>query len=240
MATSLWTGHWRGKDPAGDTHRRSREVISPSGGIMRCKFPSRKNARLVHCEGMLELDAAYLFEASPQITCYREQPAKVPFPDGDRVRRYTPDFELTLTTGEIVWVEVKPALSLADEDVQHRLQMVREHMGRSERPFTILSDEVLRVEPRQANVRQIFHRMPRSAPTMDTAVMALRRCAEELPAPLHQAAATLAGVGLQPYSLLMMGLLRCDLSAALAPDTLITLAKENDDGWFRLSEEFHF
>ena len=50
-----------------DTHYRSREVISPSGGIMRCKFPSRKNARLVHCEGLLELDAAYAFELHPGI-----------------------------------------------------------------------------------------------------------------------------------------------------------------------------
>ena len=67
MATSLWTGHWRGRAPAGDTHRRSREVISPSGGIMRCKFPSRKNGRLVHCERLLELDAAYLFETNHRV-----------------------------------------------------------------------------------------------------------------------------------------------------------------------------
>jgi hypothetical protein len=34
---------------------------------MRGKFPSRKNGRMVHHEGLLELDAIYLFEASPLI-----------------------------------------------------------------------------------------------------------------------------------------------------------------------------
>jgi hypothetical protein len=240
MATSLWTGHWRGNSPNGDAHRRSREVISPSGGIMRCKFPSRKNGRLVHCEGLLELDAAYLFEASPQIAVYREQPAKTHIPDGDRVRRYTPDFELTLTTGESVWIEVKPLRSLENPDVRHRLKMVREHMARSERRFAIFSDDVLRLEPRQANLRQIFHRAGPTSPTVDAAVVGLRRCAEELPAPLHRATALLAKAGLQPYSLLLMGLLRCDLSVPLGPDALITLASEDDDGWFRLSQEHHF
>lgn len=62
MTSNLWNGSWRGRAPSGDSHRRSREVISPSGGIMRSKFPSRKNGRLVHCEGLLELDAAHLFE----------------------------------------------------------------------------------------------------------------------------------------------------------------------------------
>lgn len=82
MTSNLWNGSWSGRMPAGDPHRRSREVISPSGGIMRSKFPSRKNGRLVHCEGMLELDAAHLFELHPRITaCVGEQElraAKVP------------------------------------------------------------------------------------------------------------------------------------------------------------------
>lgn len=240
MATSLWNGHWRGSKSSGEPHRRSREVISPSGGIMRCKFPSRKNGRMVHCEGLLELDAAYLFEASPWVSAYREQPTKVYFPDGDRVRHYTPDFELTLTTGEIVWVEVKPKRSLLDADVQHKLQKVHEHMVRAERLFAIISDDVLRLQPRQANVRQIFHRATSRPPTVEAAITTLRRCAEQLPAALHQTTAILAKAGLEPYSLLLMGLLRCDLSASLGRDTLITLAVENDDGWFRLSQELHF
>ena len=62
MATNLWSGHWNGRTPVGDDHRRARQVISPSGGIMRGKFPSRKNGRLVHHEGLLDEDFQQFFE----------------------------------------------------------------------------------------------------------------------------------------------------------------------------------
>lgn len=122
MSSRLWTGRWSGSAFDGDVHRRSREVINPSGGIMRCKFPGRKNRRLVHCEGLLELDAAYLFEAHPRVVRYREQPAPFLFPDGERVRRYTPDFELTLDNGQAIWVEVKPTRSLADKEIRREMR----------------------------------------------------------------------------------------------------------------------
>ena len=67
MITELWSKPGQHGGCSQNAYRRAREVISPSGGIMRSKFPSRKNKRMVHCEGLLELDAAYLFEVS--LTC---------------------------------------------------------------------------------------------------------------------------------------------------------------------------
>jgi len=93
MTSNLWNGCWRGLTPAGDVHRRARNVITPSGGIVRGKFPSRKNGRMVHHEGLLELEAIYLFECSPCIIRYREQPVTIHYPDEAKLRRYTPDFE---------------------------------------------------------------------------------------------------------------------------------------------------
>lgn len=75
MPIHRWQGRWNGRDPVGDSHQRARKVISPSGGIVRGKFPSRKNGRMIHHEGLLELDAIYLFETSPEIARYREQPS---------------------------------------------------------------------------------------------------------------------------------------------------------------------
>ncbi|HRM52436.1 MAG TPA: TnsA endonuclease N-terminal domain-containing protein [Ottowia sp.] len=240
MATSLWTGHWRGRAPAGDTHRRSREVISPSGGIMRCKFPSRKNGRLVHCERLLELDAAYLFETNHRVASFREQPITITYPDGARLRRYTPDFELTLANGLIVWVEIKPLSSLARAEVQHKVARVAEHMARIQQPFVVLNDTLLRQEPRRTNLQAIYHRASPQPRTVQASEAALRRCSHRLPAGLTDATQALAAAGLEPYSLLLAGALRCDLSAPLTADTLITINREDDDGWFRLSEEFDF
>jgi hypothetical protein len=62
MSSNLWLGRWRGVTPAGDNHHRARNVITPLGSIVRGKFPSRKNGRMVHNEGLLELEAIYLFD----------------------------------------------------------------------------------------------------------------------------------------------------------------------------------
>ena len=240
MTTNLWSGRWNGRVPVGDSHQRARQVISPSGGIMRGKFPSRKNGRMVHHEGLLELDAIYLLEASPQVAGYREQPITITYPDGDRVRKYTPDLEVELVSGERIWIEVKPSVFLGKEEVRHKLECVASHLKRSGQAFVILTDEVLRMEPRQANVRTICHRAMRVRPSAGFARSALNRCAEELPATLAQLTQLLAVHGAEPYSLLMAGLLRCSLDALLSPDTLLTESKEADHGWFWLAQEHGF
>lgn len=240
MSTNLWSGRWKGREPLGDIHQRARNVINPSGGIMRGKFPSRKNGRMFHHEGLLELDAIYLLEASPQVAGYREQPTTITYPDGERVRKYTPDLEVTLHSGATVWIEVKPAVFLQKEEVQHKLNCISVQMKRNRQTFAILTDAVLRQEPRQSNVRTICHRAARVRPSADLGRMAVARCMNELPASLAQATQLLARHGVEPYSLLMAGLLRCDLDKPLSPDTQLTSAKEADDGWFCIAQEHGF
>jgi hypothetical protein len=76
MSINFWKGDWRGTIPYGNDHQRSREVIRHTGNIVRVKFVSRKNGRMVHNEGLLELDASYLFEMSPWIVRYGERLCK--------------------------------------------------------------------------------------------------------------------------------------------------------------------
>jgi hypothetical protein len=240
MATHLWQGTWQGKSPAGDQHRRSREVVRPTGGIVRGKFPSRKNGRMVHHEGLLELDAIYLFEASPQIVRYREQPVTIKYPDGARLRRYTPDFELVLTTGEVVLIEVKPMRSLKDEEVRHKLDCVAAHLKRSAQVFVILTDEIIRQEPYLSNLRWVYHQAPRVSPSAEAGRTAVRRHRNRFPLPISTAVTLFGECGVDPYSLLLAGHLRCELGQAISPDTQITLATEADHGWFWISHEYCF
>ena len=135
MPSHLWEGRWCGREPVGDVHYRARKIISPSGGIIRGKFPSRKNGRMIHYEGLLERDAILLFEMSPNIVRYREQPEAILYPDGARLRKYTPDFELCLMSGELVIVEIKPAHSLAREEVTHYLSCVHHYFQRNAQAF---------------------------------------------------------------------------------------------------------
>lgn len=143
-------------------YKRARNVISPSGGIVRPKIPSRKNKRMVHCEGLLERDAAILFETSPHIARYGEQPITIHYPDGNRLRRYTPDFEVLLHSGESVYVGIKPERNLAKDDVKHKLACVTEYFARSGKRFAILPDTVIRQQPRLTNLYWLYKKSPRT------------------------------------------------------------------------------
>ena len=70
----------------------AREVVRPTGGILRGFVPSRKNGRLVHHEGLLERDAITLFEAHHRVAQYREQPMTLQYPDGSAFTALHPGF----------------------------------------------------------------------------------------------------------------------------------------------------
>lgn len=240
MSTHSWHGRWRGRTPAGDSHRRAREIISPSGGIIRGKFPSRKNGRMVHHEGLLELDAIYLFETSPRVVRYREQPPTIHYPDGAKLRRYTPDFELLLATGDTVLIEVKPMGRLANGEVRHKLERVATHLRSSATPFVILTDKSLRDEPRQSSMRWLYHQAMRVPPTGDAMRVALHRYRNRFPTSIRESASLLVECGVDPYSLLFAGFLRCSLETPVSLDTQINLSMESDDGWFCVAPEHGF
>jgi len=240
MSANFWTGCWKGRAPVGDAHSRARKIISPSGGIVRGKFPSRKNGRMIYHEGLLELDAIYLFESSPHIVRYREQPTTLHYPDGQRTRRYTPDFELVLDSGEIVLIEVKPERSFQKEQIRHKLNCVSEHLHRSEIAFTILTTPLLRQEPRLSNLRWLYHQAPRIAPTQHAMQAAINRHREKFPLPLKTAKATLGENGVDVFSLLFSGLLQCPLEMPITLHTPIKLTTEADNGWFFISPKHGF
>lgn len=252
MSKNLWQGAWRGRRPDGDVHKRARNVITPSGGIVRGKFPSRKNGRMVHHEGLLELEAIYLFEASSNIVRYREQPITLHYPDGAKLRRYTPDFEVVLATGEIVLIEVKPVSSLQHAKVKHKLDCVAEHMRRSEKTFVILTDQVIRQEPRLSNLRWVYHRARRIPPSPDAMTVAIDKIRHCFPVSIEKATTLLRTFcvdpcsqfidvcDIDPFSLLLAGHLRCALDQPISQETLIELNTGADNGWFCIAQEQGF
>lgn len=239
MAPNMWEGKWNGRTPLGDTHRRAREVIS-SSELVRGKFPSRKNGRMVQHEGLLELDAIYLFETSPRIVRYREQPRKINYPDGERLRHYTPDFELVLLTGEVVLIEVKPAEKFRNEEIQHKFDRIKSHMHRLGLAFVILTDEHIRVAPRLANLRWIYHRASRVPPTAAQAWNQLTRYQEIFPTSFEDSSSLLKQSGGDPYSLLMLGLLCAQFDAPFSLNAELNVTRELDHDWFFITEEYGF
>ncbi len=143
---------------AANTQQRARKVVTPSSGIVRGKFPSRKTGRMVYHEGLLELDAFYLLEATPEVVTYREQPITLHYPDGSKLRRYTPDLELILDSGERVYAEIKPAAIAAKPEMAHKLNCIHAYLASTGSRFCILTDEVIRLQPRLDNLRWLYQR----------------------------------------------------------------------------------
>lgn len=232
-----------------DTPTRSGR-ISPSGGIVRGKFPSRKNARMVHHRGLLELDAIYLFETSPLIASYQEQPRTLNYPHGARLRRYTPAFELLLRSGEKILVEVMHADGLKEAPRRERLDHIESHLRRSGIEFSVLTDEVVRLEPRLSTLKGIYslalqrkafdpqtHRRPPSAAAAAVATASIAAC---LPVRLDILAPLLAPTGIDAFSLLLGGFLCCSLDAPVGPSTTVHLSKEIAHDWFHVSQAHGF
>lgn len=219
---------------------RARKIIAPTGGIIRGKFPSRKNGRMVHYEGLLERDAILLFEMSPNIVRYREQPSSIRYPDGSRLRKYTPDFELCLITGEVVLIEIKPAKNLLKEDVNHSLSCIHLFFQRNDQAFQVITDESIRQEPRLANLRWIHKRLPRVPVSKAAGILALAHSVAELPCSIQMLNQLLRIRNVDSYSLLAMGIAQCDLDTCIQATTEINLTKESDDAWFRISKKYDF
>src|SRR6187431_3715186 len=100
---------------------RVREPVKPTTGRVVGYFPSVKNNRSIAWESQLEQKACYVFEFSREITKYQEQPLNIYYRLNGEFLRYTPDFELTLVSGELVYVEIKPAAKLQNQILQEKL-----------------------------------------------------------------------------------------------------------------------
>lgn len=203
-----------------------RRVVTRSGRRVRGYFPSRKTGRMVAWESQLERDALYLFEFSPGVLEFREQPERVQFATEDSSFVYIPDFELLLRDGTIRHVEIKPAAKLAKPDVAQRFTAIATHYDRIERSFQILTEENIRREPLLENLKRLaYHASRVPADALDDLVTRL----SILPARTFRGASAVLGDDVSVYRLLASGRYRCDLTRTITSDSLIQPAKEHDD-----------
>lgn len=130
---------------------RAREPVTRSRGLVRGQFPSTKMKRMIAWESQLEQKACYHFEFSSRVISYREQPETLCLPDGERMYRYTPDFELVLPDGEIVFVEIKPLSKLFSKSIYERLQLASSFLKEKGYQFIVITDEELNHPVRNRN-----------------------------------------------------------------------------------------
>ena len=122
----------------------ARNPLTRGGRGFRGKFPSRKLRRSVVAESLAECDAILVFEFSPGVVSYREQPTLIQYADGNCIRNYYPDFEVVLVTGELIHVEVKTAKQLAKPVNQKKYRAIAADYARRGHGFRILTDKDIR------------------------------------------------------------------------------------------------
>ena len=132
--------------------QRAREPITRSRGLVRGQFPSAKTGQMVAWESQLEEKACYLFEFCSAISGFRDQPQKIEYPCSARIRTYYPDFELTLRTGETVYVEIKPLLKLFQPDNFDRFRCIANAFEKNEQSLYVLTEEDLPSKQRVRNL----------------------------------------------------------------------------------------
>jgi len=131
--------------------QRAREPVTRSRGLVRGQFASTKMGCMIAWESQLEQKACYHFEYSPAVVAFREQPETLQFPYQDGMCRYTPDFQLTLYNGEIVYVEIKPLSKLRSPEMLKRLQLANQFLAEKGYSFIVITDEELNYPIRNRN-----------------------------------------------------------------------------------------
>lgn len=209
-----------------------RKVVTRSGHRVRGFFPSRKNQRMVAWESVLERDAIVLFELSPGVISYEEQPSIELYYQGSIPRKYYPDFALTLRNGSVVHVEIKPMKKLSNKLIRERFHLIASSYQQQSRQFWILTDEQIRKQPRLSNLTQCAYHFKADWPTKPTPweLHDLRQCDGWTFSTLAQALDGPPSV----FRLLAAGLACCDMDKPIEPNTHITFThgEQNDSLYF--------
>lgn len=201
----------------------ARKVVTRSGHGVRGFFPSVKNQRMVAWESLLERDAIVLFELSPGVIAYEEQPSVELYYDGSVPRKYYPDFALTLRNGSVAHVEVKPKKKLSNQRVYTRLHQIAANYQMQSRQFWILTDEEIRKQPRLSNLKQCAYHLKtvRSEKPPIWKLHELRRRGGWT----FQTLATALDGTQSVFRLLASGLVLCDLNKPIQHCTPVTFAQ---------------
>lgn len=193
---------------------------------------------MVAYEQMLEADACLLFEMSPRVRRYREQPARVWFPDEEQIHRYTLDYELELIDGRRVLVEIKPENQLRRPEVRGRMDLIQEYMAKQEVPFLVLTDDTVRQQPRLHNLRVLWRDAPLASTPDDSLCHITRRLVSARVETFGALTSRLSrGTAL---TLFARGYATCSLASSVTNDTPISLAVEKDHVWFQIAPRYGF
>lgn len=164
------------------------------------------------------------FEFDPNVLRYREQPQLVTYHDRlGHSRKYYPDFELTMSDGALVHIEVKPEDKLRKASLQERFEDIAAYYARTQLAFQILTDVDVQREPRRTNLERLnYHR--RSIPFGFELSSLLDRLSGARKLTLKVVEETIGSPQLT-MRLIAAGHLTCDLDRQIDESTLLEVRR---------------
>lgn len=201
----------------------SRKALTRSGRGFRMRIPSMKLGRMVECESILEGDVVLLLEYSPGVLSYQEQPALIHYWDGEQMRAYFPDFEVLLSDGSLVHLEIKPSKKLSKPKIAEKYRAIATHYKQTPTKFRIVTELECQREPLRSNLRRLNYLRAKLTAEVLPMQTELFRLLGKLPIALATSEIIL-GVDVS-QRLLSLGRLHCDLSAEITPDTLVSVTE---------------
>jgi hypothetical protein len=125
-----------------DSNQHLARRIKRKGPIfVRGYFPTTKNQNSLYFESFLELAALLHYENDATIVFMNSQPSSVSLIIGNRKTRYSPDLMLMRVTGEIIYIEVKPADKLSEPKTEKRHNAIEHALKKLNREFLTFSNE---------------------------------------------------------------------------------------------------
>jgi len=121
------------------------------------KFSSNKNNQLIPVESTLEYDACFHFEYSPQVSKYESQPLGFFWIDGDKERKYTPDFYVEFHDNVHIYFEVKPQRKTESVAFMHEFALKQKAAVEQNKRLELITDKQIRTQPLLENLK-IIHR----------------------------------------------------------------------------------
>lgn len=197
----------------------ARQVITRSGRGFRGRYPSRKMGRMIEYESLIERDLILLLEFSTGVVSFQEQPERLEYFDGEKMRVYFPDFGVQLISGQHLHLEAKPEAKLESLKTRTKYDCIAQHYANHRcEQYQVVTDTVVRREPLYSNLRRLSGL--RARPTPDLETLSLRAGGERWDA-------LEARVG---YFALMkrvaLGIWRCNLEQPLQGPLLVQPAEE--------------
>lgn len=206
-------------------HSRSREPVTRSRMTVRGRFPSKKMGRMIDWESQLERRACYLFEFSPAIHAFREQPEPIQLIMSDRIAKYTPDFELIDFNGCIWIVEIKPLAHLQDAEVYEKLVAASLKYQSQGYEFIVITDEELINPVLESNLNLLRNYQTHHTP--DELIQHALHWLQSLDSPTLLGLSEYLGSLATAYALLANLVLTVDLHTPLCPKAILELPQEN-------------